>query len=197
MRSLRSFLASFLLVLCAIGAVPSLANAQSTSDPAERLKEADALINSGQPKAAYAVLNSVVDDYWQRIPMFVQKATFATNITGYGTYSERVPIFKVNEPQIIYVEPVGFGYGVRDDGKIFAAWAVDYNLTDTQGASLFQRNEFLKVNVPLGMHNREIHLTLTINLTGLQPGNYISHYVLKDQNSEKQTQFSLPFEVTE
>lgn len=189
---MRSYLAGLMLAASAFTFTSANAN-----DAADKLKQADELLTSGQPKAAYAMLNSVVDGYWKRIPMFVQKATFATNITGYGTFSERAPIFKVNEPHIIYVEPIGFGYGKKDDGKIFAAWSVDYNLTDTSGASLFQRDAFLNVDVPLGLYNREIHLTLTINLTGLQPGKYISHYVLNDVNSEKTTKFSLPFEVVQ
>ena len=192
MRCFYSLLASLFLALNVFGA-----SASHAADQSERLKEVDSLISSGQPKAAYGLLNEVIDDYWQKMPMFVRKASFATNITGYGTYSERAPIFKVNEPQIIYLEPIGFGYGKRDNGQIFAAWAVDYKLSDPQGKSLFERADFLNVDVPLGLHNREIHLTLTINLTGLKPGNYISNYVLKDKNSEKQTSFSLPFEVVE
>lgn len=196
MHASRFLLASLMLASSFFGAISATSPALAT-DQAERLSQVDALISSGQPKAAFAELNSVIDDYWQRIPMFVQKATFATNITGYGTYAERVAIFKVNEPQIIYVEPIGFGYGTTDKGNIFAGWTVDYHLTDTQGGSLFQRADFLNVDVPLGQHNREIHLTLTINLTGLKPGKYISHFMLKDKNTEKQTQFTLPFEVIE
>lgn len=187
---MRTFLIAASMAASALIAAPTHAKDMSAT-----LGEAESLLSSGQPKAAYEKLEAVVDDFWQRSPMFIRKATFATNISGYGIFSERAPIFKVGEPQIVYVEPIGFGYGKSKDGGVFAGWKIDFNLTDPSGNSLFQKNDFLKLDMPLAQHNREIHLTLTVNLTGLQPGKYISHFNVKDVNSEKKADFSLPFEV--
>ncbi|WP_319531416.1 hypothetical protein [uncultured Cohaesibacter sp.] len=163
----------------------------------DTLAKAESLLTSGQPKAAFEALDTMVESFWQKSPMFVKVATFATNIEGYGLYSERAPIFKRNEPLVVYAEPIGYAYGTNSDGKLNASWNVDFTLTNDGGDTLFQKDDFLTLKLPLGQRNREIHLTLTINLTGMKPGKYVSHYQLKDQNSEKQTEFSLPFEVIE
>ena len=176
----------------------TLAPSQSqSSELADKLNKAEDLLSSGQPKAAFEQLDALVDDFWARSPMFVRKAVFARNISGYGIYEEVNAEFKVNEPQVIYVEPIGFTYADGADGGAEANWSVDYTLTNTAGATLFQKDDFLELGLPLGQRNREIHLTLTVNLTGLKPGSYVSHYVLKDKNSEKTAKFTLPFDVIE
>ncbi|PLW76747.1 hypothetical protein [Cohaesibacter celericrescens] len=189
MRALR-----WMALLIATLLVPSQGLA---SDLADKLATAETLLVSGQPNAAYEALDELMDAYWQRSPMFVRKAEFATEITGYGIYKPHGSIFKPNEPQIIYVEPIGFGYGTTSDGSSFAKWSIDFALSNPGGTTLFQKDDFLNLALPLGQHNREIHLTLTVNLSGLKPGSYVSHYLLKDANSEKTAKFSMPFKVVQ
>ena len=179
-------------ILVAALLLPATVHAKDMSD---QLGKAEELLQSGQPKAAYEALDEVVEDFWKRSPMFVRKATFATDIVGYGLYKEHAAIFKDDEPQEIYVEPIGYAYGTDEAGQYSASWGVDYVLTNPDGVALYQKEDFLELGLPLGQRNREIHLTLTVNLTGLKPGKYVSHYHLKDRNSEKTADFSLPFEI--
>ena len=163
----------------------------------EQARKAEQLLQSGQPKAAYEALDGAVEAFWQSTPMFIRKAVYANDITGYGIYKPHAPVFKTDEPHVIYVEPIGFAYGKEENGQTVASWSVDFALASSKGLTLLQRDDFLSLSLPLGLHNREIHLTLTVNLTGLKPGKYVSHYRLKDRNSEKTATFSLPFKVVE
>ncbi|WP_316859645.1 hypothetical protein [uncultured Cohaesibacter sp.] len=189
MRFLKS-----LVLLLAVSIFPLQGHAGEFAD---RMLKAETLLTSGQAKTAFAELDAIVDDIWTRSPMFVRQATFVSEINGYGDYKERPAVFKPDEAHMIYVEPVAFGYGKMDDGKNVASWGVDYSLTGPAGSTLFEKEDFVELGVPLAGHNREVHLKLTINLSGLKPGSYVSNFLLKDKNSEKTTNFSLPFDIVE
>nr|WP_319516796.1 hypothetical protein [uncultured Cohaesibacter sp.] len=181
-------------LLLALSLMPSYAQADSLSD---QFEEARSLLAEGQPAPAFEALDKIIDSFWQRSPMFVRKALFVDEINGYGNFKAKEPVFKPDEAQMIYVEPVAFSYGKTEDGKSIASWSVDYSLEGPKGTTLFEKEDFVNLGVPLNRHNREIHLKMTINLSGLKPGDYVSHYLLKDKNSDKTADFSLPFKVEE
>ncbi|WP_319410355.1 hypothetical protein [uncultured Cohaesibacter sp.] len=189
MRNLRTA-----AILLALMLIPSYGQASALTD---QIEKAEALLASDQPKAAFDQLDQITDHFWTQSPMFVRKALFVSEIGGYGNFKEKEPVFKPNEAQMIYVEPVAFSYGKADDGSSNASWSVDYSLNGPQGTTLFEKEDFVKLGVPLTRHNREIHLKMTINLSGLKPGDYVSNYLLKDMNSDKTASFSLPFTVVE
>ena len=181
-------------VLTAITLIPSHGFAK---DLQAQLEKAQTLLVSGQPNAAYEALDALVEDFWANAPMVARNATFVSEVSGYGLYKERDASFKADEPQIVYLEPLGFGYGLDADKALTAGWMVDYTLTDESGLVLLQQDSFINLDIPLKHRNREVHLTLTVNVEGLKSGSYVSHYRLKDKNSEKQTDFSLPFEIVQ
>ena len=182
------------VILIALSLVPSYGQASPLTDQVE---DAEALLSSGKAKEAFDALDKVIDDFWQKSPMFVRKALFVEDIEGYGNFTSKDPVFKANEPQMIYVEPIAFSYGKTEDGGSIASWSVDYSLEGSKGTTLFEKKDFVNLGVPLNRHNREIHLKMTINLGGLKPGDYVSHYLLKDKNSDKTADFTLPFKVIE
>ena len=189
MRNLQT-----MAMLLALSLMPSYAQADALSD---QFEEAKSLLTSGQAAPAFEALDKVIDSFWQRSPMFVRKALFVEEINGYGNFKVKNPVFKPDEAQMIYVEPVAFSYGKTKDGGSIASWSVDYSLVGPKGTTLFEKEDFVDLGVPLNRHNREIHLKMTINLSGLKPGDYVSHYLLKDKNSDKTADFSLPFKVEE
>lgn len=163
----------------------------------EKLQKAEDLLAAGQPLAAYEALDETVAAFWKRSPMFVRKALFVREVSGYGLYKEHAPSFKPDEAQVVYLEPVGFGYSQQADGSSRADWSVDYSLENKSGAVLIRENDFFDPGLTLGRNNREVHLILTVNVTGLKAGSYLSHFTLKDKHSDKVARFELPFNVTE
>ena len=61
--------------------------------------------------------------------MIVRKAAFVSEISGYGSFKVKDPVFKPDESQMIYLEPVAFSYGKTSEGGAIASWSVDYSLT--------------------------------------------------------------------
>ena len=189
MRKLRT-----MATLLALTLLPSYGQASALSDQVEA---AEALLSSGKPAAAFDQLDGIIEDFWTKSPMFVRKAVFVSDVTGYGNFTEKGAVFKPDAAQLIYIEPVAFSYGKTEDGNSVASWSVDYSLDGPNGTTLLDTKNFVDLVVPLNRHNREIFLKMTINLHGMKPGNYVSHYVLRDKNSDKTAAFSLPFKIEE
>ncbi|MFK7838640.1 MAG: hypothetical protein AB8B60_20745 [Sulfitobacter sp.] len=161
--------------------------------------EAEQLLEDGDAAAALERLSKATELVWNASPLIVQKALFAESATGYGLYVEREAgsTFKQGEKLLIYVEPVGYGYGRNGVGNLAVGFDVDFILTDTDNKTMFSKEDFAKVSSPLRYKNREFFLNLTVNLTGFPAGDYISNFRLRDQNSDKSATFKLPFTVNE
>lgn len=168
-----------------------------SATPQEQIKQIDQLFAEGQPGAAYDALDTLIEHYWQSGPMVVRKAVYASEITGYGRYTEHAPVFTSNEPHVIYVEPAGYGFGNGSDGQLEAGWTVDFSLTNDKDAVLLRQADFVTLTRTLGAKSREVYFSMTVNLSGLKPGRYVSHYILKDRYSDKTAEFEMAFDVTE
>ena len=172
-----------------------LAHAAQAGDISDFAGKAEDTLAKGQEQAAYDQMEAAVEAFWLRSPLIIRTAKFATNIKGYGVYSERDAVFKKNEPLIVYVEPIAFNYKDLGEGQYLANFGIDFKLGNADGEILLGKNDFLNMPIKTARHNREVHLTLTVNLTGLGAGKYVSHYRIRDKNSTKSATFALPFEV--
>jgi hypothetical protein len=183
-------LAATLLVFFAT--IPD-ANAGSIVDHATK---AEALLESGKSVEAISELDAAMEVIWSASPLVFRKVLFVKQSTGYGLYVERGnQTFKPDEPLLIYVEPIGYGYGDDGTGGNEISLAVDFVLTDGNGKELFSKDDFITLGTPLRYHNREFHLDLSINLTGMPEGSYVGKYHIRDLHSDKSGDFELPFEV--
>lgn len=154
------------------------------------------LLSSNQPLAAYGAVEELSDMVWAKLPMKIRNAQYVQEIYAFRRFkSKEAPVFKPNESHIIYAEPIGFTYGKDANGNKEAGFLIDFTLTSDSGKVLLQRADFLKIDLPLGANNKEVHLNLTVDLTGLPVGKYQSHYVVKDKHSEKSDKISLPFSI--
>ena len=162
----------------------------------ESAKKMEDLLAASQPVAAYDVLLEMSDMVWAKLPLKVRNAQYVQEIYSFRRFKPKeAPIFKPNEPHIIYAEPIGFTYGKSANGERDAGFLIDFALSNASGKVILQRSDFLKVDLPLGANNKEVHLNLTVDLTGLPEGKYESHYVIKDKYSEKQDKIALPFSI--
>ncbi|MCV6576085.1 MAG: hypothetical protein OIF58_10150 [Cohaesibacter sp.] len=154
------------------------------------------LLASSQPVAAYDALLEMNDKVWAKLPLKIRNAQYVQEIYAFRRFkAKEQAVFKPNESHIIYAEPIGFTYGKDANGNREAGFLIDFSLSNTKGEVLLQRSDFLTLNLPLGANNKEVHLNLTVDLTGLPEGQYESHYVIKDKYSEKQDKIALPFSI--
>ena len=188
-----------LALLLAISAI-ALTGTAGAGPIAEKATEAERLLDGGDAAAALDRLNEAMEIAWDAAPLIVRKALYLEQkASGFGIYVERSApaTFRPGEKLFVYVEPVGYGYGRDAVGSRLVGFNVDFTLTDPDGKVLFSKDDFLQVGSPVRYKNREFFLNLTVNLTGLGPGNYVSKFRLRDQNSEKSAAFELPFSLAE
>lgn len=157
---------------------------------------AERLIEENDPVGAVAALDAAIEEVWKRSPLIFRKSLFVEDSAGFGIYRERdSEIFKPGEPLVVYAEPIGFAYGKNAIGGMEINLVADFVLTDRDGKTLFSKDDFLNVALPVRYHNREFQMKLTVNLTGLPAGKYIARFNVRDHHSDKSGMFELPFEV--
>ncbi len=177
----------------------AVGNAAWAGPIVEKATEAEGLLEAGNAPAALDRLQEAMEIAWDASPLIVRKALFVESSSGYGLYVERsaASTFKPGEKLLVYVEPAGYGYGRSAVGGLTIGFDVDFELKDLNGKTLFSKDEFLAIGSPVRYRNREFYLNMTVNLTGLKPGNYVSEFRLRDQNSDKTADFQLRFSVAE
>ncbi len=179
-----------------LAVVTSLCVSAYAGELTNSAKKIEDLLAASQPVAAYDVLLEMSDKVWAKLPMKVRNAQYVQEIYSFRRFTPKESaVFKPNETHIIYAEPIGFTYGTTTSGEREAGFRIDFSLSDATGKVILRRSDFLKIDLPLGANNKEVHLNLTVDLTGLPEGQYESHYVIKDKYSEKQDQISLPFAI--
>ena len=185
------------IVAAAMTLAPAL---PATAGPiADKAAQAEALLDKGDAAGALDLLGEATAIAWQAAPLIIRKALFVEESSGYGIYVERPTpaIYKPGEKIRAYVEPLGFGYGRNAVGGKEIGFDVDFRLIDPDGKELFSRDNFVEVGSPVRYDNREFNLSIAVDLSGLPQGDYIAHFLLRDQNSDKSAGFELPFSVRE
>ena len=134
---------------------------------------------------------------WEKTPLTVRRALFETeNAHGFGQYNERSSnIFKPGEKLIAYAEPVGYGWKEAGPGQFEFGFDVDFLLKATDGKVLGGQENFAHLVLKSHARNREFMLNLTMNISGVSPGDYVLEYKLRDATSDKSTTVQMPFKI--
>lgn len=181
-------LSAVFLTACALGATPVMAGA--FTDAAAKV---EAQAATDVPGAAIAAHEAYADFMTaQKFQMI--NATFVTGEPeGFGMYDRRQDaIFKPGEPLTIYCEPVGLAW--RKGGRGFQSlFTVDFEVLDTAGKVLGGQKEFGRFGFDSAVRNQEILTRLTLNVDGIEPGDYVLRYIFNDQVSGNQTALDMPF----
>ena len=142
-----------------------------------------------------AKAEAAVDDVWGKTPLSFTHALFVAGApAGFGIYTARPDgPFKAGEKLIVYAEPVGYGWKDKGDGTYDFGFDVDLALKSPDGTVLTQQKSF--AHLPINSHakNHEFMLTLTLDVTGADPGQYVLEYTVHDLASNKSAVISLPF----
>ncbi len=178
-------------VFSIIGLYP--ANAGEIAAQADK---AENLAEQGDYIGAISALDDAVEILWQKSPMQFRNVLFVDSADGYGVYAKRESdIFKKDEPLLVYAEPIGFAYGKNALGNTEITLPVDFELQNEKGKTIYQKDDFVTVSLPVRYHNREFNMTITVRLSGISAGKYLAKFHVKDKYSDKSGDFSLPFSV--
>lgn len=169
----------------------SFAAAGPVVDAATR---AEALQAEGKTAEALDALDAAIDTIWNSSPLAFRKVVVVSSSSGQGVYEERADkAFKPDEKMMIYVEPVGFGYGAGSPAKI--GFTADLALENSTGQVLTEAKDVFSLSAPTTPRKREFSMTLSFGVPYLRPGEYKAVFTVRDQNSSKTGAFEVPFTI--
>jgi hypothetical protein len=129
---------------------------------------------------------------------FSEALLVAAPAAGYGVFNPReTNVFKKGESIIIYTEPVGFGYGVEDDGVWSIGFDVDLQVLTEAGEMLGDVPSVTDLKLISRYQNREFQANITYDLNGLEAGRYRLITTLRDQNSTRSGSFDTLIEIVD
>jgi hypothetical protein len=139
---------------------------------------------------------AALDQAWSELPIGFRKVALVNEASGFGIYDERKDgVFKSGEPVTAYAEPVGYGWKDNGDGTYSFGFAIDLMVKTPDGKIVAGQEDFQRLELKSRARNKEFMLTLTLNLTGAPPGDYIIEYVTRDLTSSKSGKISLPITI--
>ncbi|KIX14643.1 hypothetical protein [Dethiosulfatarculus sandiegensis] len=172
--------------------------------PAWALEEADLLnkgiqqVKNGDYEKAFQTVDQAALSIWLKAPFSLRNVFYTKGkATGFGVYNKRPDnIYPTEgEPIYIYLEP-RFYKMVRNKKGVFSfGFDVDLYLSDKDGGVLFGREGFLKTTMRSLVPNREFMLTITLNLSGAEPGDYVVRLVVTDKVSKQKAETRLPLVI--
>ena len=184
----RTFLAAFLFI--AFGAAtPALAGPF-----ADAAAGAEAQAATDVAGAALAGHEAYADFMGAQKFQMINATFVASDPEGFGMYDRRQAVFGKGEPLIVYCEPVGLPW--QKGGRGFQSlFTVDFEVLDTTGKVLGGQKEFGRFGFDSAVRNQEIMTRLTLNVDGIEPGDYVLRYIFTDQVSGNQAGLDMPFKA--
>lgn len=170
--------------------------AAKAGDIADAAGSAEQLLEEGKYDEAMKALDTVQDMIWRESPLSIRKAVFVTGEPqGFGIYTERSNSeFSSGETLIIYAEPFGFGYG-RDNELFVIDLGLDFVIKASDGSVLAQQQNFGSLTLRSRVPNREFMAKINYDFSGIEPGDYEVMTRMKDKNSDKTVEFTMPFKI--
>ena len=164
---------------------------------AEAAARAEARASAGDPVGAHDAIREAYGTFAATLPFTIGKAAFAAAPpTGYGMYAPRPSdIFKVGEPLISYVEPVGLTWRDAGDGKVESEFTVDLELLDSKGEMLAEQKAFGSFTFRSFVRNQELFAKLTLTLDEPPAGDYVLRYRFRDAISGAVALTEQPFSI--
>lgn len=162
---------------------------------ADRVAEAEALAQT-DALAAHAAVREAMADFNAGLRFEMANPVFITASNGYGMIETREPVFKPGEKLVAYAEPVGLGWKPGGRGWI-ASFRADVEIIDNTGRLLGGQKDFGVFGFDSRVRNQEVTTTLTLDISGIPPGQYNVRYVFHDDITQRSTDFTLPFTLTE
>lgn len=186
-------LGAALLVVLSATAAPG----QTVAEQAERIGQMQA---SGDFAGALAAARALQAGLWDEAPGidFTEYLPETERSAGFGLYNPRPDArYKQGEPVIIYVEPVGFGYGAGGEGIYLVGFYVDLQVLGQDGNELANAVNITQLDHATRARVQEFGTDVIYNFNGLAPGKYRLVTTLRDKNSARSGSFEIAIEVTD
>jgi hypothetical protein len=135
---------------------------------------------------------------WEKTPLTVHRSVFINgDPAAFGMYIERTPhVFKPGEPILIYAEPIGYRWKDEGDGTFAFGISADVLILNKDKKVIGGKEDVFRKVYRSHVRNKELMLTIHLNLTGAPAGNYVAEYRLHDLMSEQATTAELPFTIS-
>lgn len=166
---------------------------------ADAAAKAEALALSGDTVGAHDALRAAIGDFSATLPFAVGKAVFVTaDPTGYAMYEPKPDIaFKPGEALVSYIEPVGLSWKpAAIAGKLQSHFTVDLDILSSTGEVLASQKAFGDFTFTGFFRNQEIYATLTTDVTGAAPGDYVLRFRFNDINNGKSATVDQKFTIS-
>ncbi len=184
---------SLAVILAALIMTATAAHAGDITDNAAAAEKA---LQSNDGAGALAKFRDAEEALWTAMPLQVLNVKHITSAGGFGVYSERANhIYKPGEEIVLYMEPVGYGYGSDGLGNNQIALNVDLTVLTESGEKLGSQEKIGRVQLASRAHNREMFFKLNVSIDGLPAGKYRADFLMHDENSQKAAPFSTDFEI--
>lgn len=180
----------------AAGAAKREASPAPTPAPAA----APAPAASTAPAATIADLEAAeakVESIKERLPFTQRNVMFVSTKAESFRDAEKRPtnVFAKGEVLRSYAEPLGYALKPAADGGVNLAMTMDFAIKTAGGQVIASQNGFDKVNLTYSNRTKPLFLNLSLNITGIEAGDYVLVYTLHDETSGKVTSFEQPFSI--
>jgi hypothetical protein len=140
---------------------------------------------------------AAVLEAWNATPLTIRRAIFVDgHPDGFGQYVQRANnVFKSGEKLVTYAEPVGYGWKDIGGGVYQFGFKVDFLVKTADGKVMGGQEDFADIALKSHARNREFDVLLNLNLSDIEPGDYVIEYKLRDIASSKSVSFSQPFKI--
>ena len=191
MKTIRSFVRSGLLAGACLMSSAALAGPFADAATGAEAKATE------DPVAAMEAAQNAFADFAESLRFTIANTTFIGEpAAGFGMITPREAKFKPGEPLVVYAEPVGLHW--KEGGRGYQSqFTVDVDLLSPDGKVLGGQKDFGKFGFDSEIRNQEIMSTLTLNLDGVPPGDYVVRYTFHDVVSGASADTELPFTVAE
>jgi hypothetical protein len=176
----------------------STSTAAFAGEIADKAAEAEKALQANDGAGALAKFRDAEEALWKAMPLQVMNVKHITAASGFGIYNERPNhIYKPGEEIVLYMEPVGYGYGSDGLGNSQMALYVDLTVLSDSGEKLGTFEKLGRIQLASRSHNREMFFKLNVSLDGVPPGKYRADFLMHDENSQKTAPFTTDFEIAQ
>lgn len=183
------------------GATPKAAETKAAPAKAPAKEPTKPAVPEDAPSglAGIEALEASLADAWERTPLTQRHAMFvARKPEIYGGYVERDGRrFARGEALLTYVEPVGYAWKPQADGLYEFGFTIDFKVKLPNGKILAGQDGFTSFDFGSRYKNREVFMTMTMTLDGIDPGEYVLVYTMHDKTNGKASSFEQPFTITQ
>lgn len=184
----------FAMALAALTIMTS--TAVNAGEIADKAAEAEKALQSNDGAGALTKFRDAEEALWKAMPLAVMNVRQISAASGFGIYTERPNhIYKPGEEIVLYMEPVGYGYGSDGLGNNQIALYVDLTVLSDKGEKLGTFEKLGRIQIASRSHNRELFFKLNVSLDGVPPGKYRADFLMHDENSQKTAPFTTDFEI--